>query len=105
MWRQELIERLWRGAAYWLAYHHGLLCLLSYRTQNFQSRVAPPTMGVIVPHQSPIEKRPDRIAYSPTLWMHFSQDSSLCQADLKLPSIVQYKETLTNQLMIMKSYH
>jgi len=27
----------WRGAAYWLAYH-GLLSLLSYRTQDHQPR-------------------------------------------------------------------
>jgi hypothetical protein len=32
-WRQELMQRLWRGAAYRLR-PHGLLSLLSYRTQN-----------------------------------------------------------------------
>ena len=36
-WRQELIQRLWRGDAYWLA-SPGLLSLLSYRTQYYQSR-------------------------------------------------------------------
>ena len=36
-WRQELMHRPWRGAAYWLA-HPALLNLLSYRTQNYQSR-------------------------------------------------------------------
>ena len=34
---QELMQRPWKGAAYWLA-HHGLLSLLSYRTQNHQPR-------------------------------------------------------------------
>jgi hypothetical protein len=29
IWRYELIQRLWRGAAYWLA-PHSLLSLLSY---------------------------------------------------------------------------
>jgi hypothetical protein len=32
-WRQELMQRLWRGTSYWLA-PHGLLSLLSYRTQD-----------------------------------------------------------------------
>ena len=36
-WRQELMQKPWRGAAYWLAYH-GLLSLLSYRTQDNQPR-------------------------------------------------------------------
>ena len=36
-WRQELIKAPWRGAAYWLA-PHGLLNLLSSRTQNHQPR-------------------------------------------------------------------
>jgi hypothetical protein len=49
-WRQELIQRLWRGDAYWLA-SPGLLSLLSYRTQYYQSRdgtthhgLRPPTL-------------------------------------------------------------
>ena len=36
-WRQELMQRPWRGAAYWLALH-GLLSLLSHRTQGHQPR-------------------------------------------------------------------
>jgi hypothetical protein len=36
-WRQELMQRPWRDAAYWLA-SHGLLSLLSYRTQGHQPR-------------------------------------------------------------------
>ena len=36
-WRQELMERPWRNAAYWLA-PHGLLSLLSYSTQDHQPR-------------------------------------------------------------------
>jgi hypothetical protein len=36
-WRQELMQRPWRDAAYWLA-SPGLLSLLSYRTQDHQPR-------------------------------------------------------------------
>jgi hypothetical protein len=36
-WRQELMQRPWRGAGYWLALH-GLFSLLSYRTQDYQPR-------------------------------------------------------------------
>ena len=36
-WRQELMERTWRNAAYWIAFS-GLLSLLSYRVQGYQPR-------------------------------------------------------------------
>ena len=36
-WRQELMQRPWRIAVYWVA-SHGLLSLLSYRTQDHQPR-------------------------------------------------------------------
>jgi hypothetical protein len=36
-WRQKLMQRPWRDAAYWLA-PCGLLSLLSYRTQDYQPR-------------------------------------------------------------------
>jgi hypothetical protein len=36
-WRQELMQKTWMGAAYWLA-SHGLLSLLSYGTQYYQPR-------------------------------------------------------------------
>ena len=35
--KQKLMQRPWRGAAYWLA-SPGLFSLLSYRTQNYQPR-------------------------------------------------------------------
>ena len=35
-WRQELMQRPWGVAAYWLA-PHGLLSLLSYKTQDQQA--------------------------------------------------------------------
>jgi hypothetical protein len=34
-WRQKLMQRPWRDAAYWLA-PHGFLNLLSYNTQEYQ---------------------------------------------------------------------
>ena len=50
-WRQELMQRPWRDAAYWLA-HHGLLSQLSYRTQIHQPRDETIHSGVSEP--SPI---------------------------------------------------
>jgi hypothetical protein len=43
-WRQELMQRPWRSAAYWLT-PHGLLSLLSYRIQNLQPRNGPTQLG------------------------------------------------------------
>lgn len=42
IWRQELIQRPWRDVSYWLG-SHGLLSLLSYRTQDTSPGMAPPT--------------------------------------------------------------
>jgi hypothetical protein len=42
-WRQELMQRPWKGATYWIA-SQGLLCLLSY-----SSGVAAPTIGWALP--------------------------------------------------------
>jgi hypothetical protein len=36
-WRQELMQRSWKNAAYWLASPE-LLSLLSYRTQDYKTR-------------------------------------------------------------------
>ena len=48
-WRQELMQRPWKDAAYWLA-HHGLFSLLSYRTQDHSLGMAPSTMDWALPH-------------------------------------------------------
>ena len=48
-WGQDLMQRPWRGAGCWLA-PHSLLSLLSYRTQDHQPLVAPPTVGGALPH-------------------------------------------------------
>ena len=47
-WRKELMQRPWRGAAYWLA-SHGLLGLISYRTRNHQLRDGPTHDGLDSP--------------------------------------------------------
>jgi hypothetical protein len=47
-WRQELMQRTWRGDAYWLA-SPGLLSLLSYRTQDYQPRDGPTHNGLVAP--------------------------------------------------------
>ena len=44
IWRQRLIQRPGRGAAYWPT-PRGLLSLFSYRTQDHQPGVTPPTVG------------------------------------------------------------
>ena len=59
-WRQEQMQRPWRGAAYWFA-PHGLLSPLSYRTQDHQLRVAPPSIGVVLHYQSPIKEMAYRL--------------------------------------------
>jgi hypothetical protein len=60
------MQRPWRDAAYWLA-PQGLLSLLSYRTQDHLSGIAPPTIGGALPHQSLIKKMSYRLAYSKIL--------------------------------------
>ena len=45
----NLMQRPWRGAAYWLA-SHGWFHLHFYRTQDTSSGMAPPTMGMALPH-------------------------------------------------------
>jgi hypothetical protein len=59
-WGQEVIQRPWRGAAYWLA-PHGLLSLLSYGT----------IMGRALLQQSVTKKMSYRFAYKLIVWKHF----------------------------------
>jgi hypothetical protein len=79
-WRQELMRRPWRCAAYWLA-PHGLLSLLSFRCQDHQPRNGTTHNGPVPP--TSITKK---IPYSQILRRHFlnggsllSLNSSLCQ--------------------------
>ena len=62
-WRQELMQRPWRNAAYWLTPHR-LLSLLSQRTQDHQPRVVLLIMGWALPHRLLIKKMPYKLAYS-----------------------------------------
>jgi len=47
-WKQELMPRPWRGAAYWVA-SYGSLSLLSYRSQDYQPRDSSTTMDWALP--------------------------------------------------------
>ena len=59
----------WMGAVYWLA-PHGLLSLLSYRTQDHQPRDGY-TCNRYGPHSQVTKKMPYSLAYSLSLWSHF----------------------------------
>jgi hypothetical protein len=65
-WRQELMQRPCRGAAYGLAPHG----LLSYRTQDHHPGITRHTMGWSLCRLSLINKTPYRLAYSLILWRH-----------------------------------
>jgi hypothetical protein len=56
--KQELMQRPWRDVIYWLACP-GLLSLLSYRTQDYQSR------------DGPTHKLIEKMPYSWISWRHF----------------------------------
>ena len=58
-WRQELVQRPWRDAAYWLV-PHGLLSLSSFKTSSLG--IAPPTVGSAFPLQSSSNQRPSKLA-------------------------------------------
>ena len=62
-WKQELMQRPWREAAYWLAFH-GLLSLLSNRTQGHQLRGSTTRKAQALPQQTLIKKMTYRFAYS-----------------------------------------
>lgn len=47
-WKQELVQESWRSIAYWLV-SHGLLSLLSYRTQDHHPRDVPTHKGLVLP--------------------------------------------------------
>jgi hypothetical protein len=64
--RQELMQRPWRGAAYWLA-PHGFISQLSYSTQDHHPGDNTPTMSWALLHQSLIKKIP----YVLISWRHF----------------------------------
>jgi hypothetical protein len=49
--RQELIQRLWKIATYWLLHHHLLSLLFFIEHRTTSPRVAPPTMKWAFPHQ------------------------------------------------------
>ena len=61
-WRQELMQRPWRGAAYWLFLGACSVCfLIENRTTSPGMTLT--TMGRTPPYQSLIKKMPYRLAY------------------------------------------
>ena len=69
-WRQELMQRPWRGAAHWLALH-GLLNLISYKTQDHHPKDDTAHSELSPPRRSLIKKMFYRPAYSLILRRHF----------------------------------
>ena len=78
-----------QGITYWLLPLTCLACsLLEPRTAS--PGMTPPTTGCALSHQSQIKYMPFMLAYSLILWRQFlslssfhSDDSSLCQVDIK----------------------
>ena len=93
---EELPQSSGRGAAYWLA-AHGLLSLISYRTQDHQPRDATNHSGLGPSQKSLIKNMRYRLAYSLSVQRHFlswgslSDDSSLCQVGIKLSCIARFQ--------------
>ena len=75
-WRQELWQRPWRPAAWWIA-SCGLLSFFSPTSYNQLPRDDSAHMAWVLPHQSPVKKMSHRLAYRPVLWKHFSYSGSL----------------------------
>jgi hypothetical protein len=70
-WRQELMQRSCKVAAYWLV-SRGLLNLISSRTLDHKPRDGTTHNGLGPPHyQSLIYKMPYRQYYNLILWRHF----------------------------------
>ena len=84
------MQRPWRGAAYWLAFH-GLLSLLSYRAQDHQ-----PRSGIAIVSRACIHiYRPETLLQTQPLvslvgafsrGSLFQNESSRCQVDIKRAS-------------------
>jgi len=95
IWRQELVQRPWRGAAYWLVLN-GLLSQLSYRTQGHQGQGWPhPQWAVSAPHHSLLEKVPYRHVYS--LILQKRAFSSKTPSSLVTISCIKLIKTKTNK--------
>ena len=83
MWRQNLIQKPWKGFAYQLA-SYGLIACFLIETRTTILRKIPSSVGWVFSHWSPIEKMP----YRWILWRHFlnwgsfsSNGYSLCQVN------------------------
>lgn len=91
-WKQQ--AEAMEGAAVWAA-PHDWLGLLSYRTQDHQSRAGPTHVSCVLPHQSSAEKIPHTLIWWGIFFFCwgslFQNDSNLCQVDIKVigcPSVL-----------------
>lgn len=68
-WRQELKQKPWRNAAYWLA-PNAWFSLLSYSNEDNQPKCGMPTVIWDISHKLLIEKVLSRLAHKPIYWGH-----------------------------------
>lgn len=95
-WWQELLQRLWRGAPYWLT-PHGFPNLLSYSTQGTSPGIAPPTKGQVLPMNHE-ENAPQLYLMEALSRLKFlSDNSSLCQIDVNEPAHSDMQAHICNQ--------
>lgn len=93
-------RRLWRDAAYCLVLSIPYSAYFLIEPRNTRPGMTTPTMGWGLLHHSLIKKTFCQLDYSQILWSHFlswgsllSQDSSLCQIDIKVVSTaIQIKD-------------
>ena len=86
-WRQEQMQRPWRGVGYWLV-PDGLLSLLMYRTQDDQLRVSTTYNKLAFPHWPLIKKMP----YSQIYGCMFSVEAP---SSLMAPACVKLTKNTT----------
>ena len=63
IWRQEMVQRKWKSAVYWLVFP-GLLSMLFYRIQDHHPKVGTTHNGLTFPDLILIKKMSYRLACS-----------------------------------------
>lgn len=103
-WRQELIQRSWRGATHGLALHGLFFNLLLIESRTTSPEMASLTRGWTFLHPPLIKKMP----YRPILGRFFSQlsflpsdNSSPCQIDIKLAITLVKVWSISAKLLII----
>lgn len=80
-WKQKLMQRAWKDAAYHLA-PSDLLNLLFIESSTTSPGMASPTMSWVLPDQTLIKKLPYKLACSPILWHLFLNEDPFSQTTL-----------------------